>query len=130
MTQDPESRDNRFLSPPQWWKLLKPAAREMRRQPTEAEDILWSYLRDRQLAGFKFRRQHAVDRFILDFYCPASRLAVEVDGPIHERTALEDAERDGMLTCYGIRVLRVRNEEVFGDIQAVLVNIHEALASK
>ena len=130
MTQDPESRDNRFLSPPQWWNLLKPAAREMRRQPTEAEDILWSYLRDRQLAGFKFRRQHAVDRFILDFYCPASRLAVEVDGPIHERTALEDAERDGMLTCYGIRVLRVRNEEVFGDIQAVLVNIHEALASK
>lgn len=130
VTRDPDGRDNLFLSPPDWWKLLKPAARKMRHQPTEAEDILWSYLRDRRLAGYKFRRQHAVDRFILDFYCRASRLAVEVDGPIHERTANEDAERDSILACYGIRVLRVRNEEVLGDIEAVLTTIREALAKE
>jgi len=102
----------------------------MRHEPTKAEDILWSYLRDRRLAGYKFRRQHAVDRFILDFYCPASQLAVEVDGPIHERTAIEDAERDSVLATYGIRVLRVRNEEIFENIQAVLTAIRAALANK
>lgn len=127
VTQDPDGRDNLFLSPPEWWDLLKPAAREMRQQPTGAEDILWSYLRNRQLAGFKFRRQHAVDRFILDFYCRAARLAVEVDGPIHECTAIEDAERDNVLARYGIRILRVRNEEVFDDIGSVLGIIHNAL---
>ncbi len=130
MAQDPDRRENPYLSPPEWWNLLKPAAREMRHEPTKAEDILWSYLRDRRLAGYKFRRQHAVDRFILDFYCPASQLAVEVDGPIHERTAIEDAERDSVLATYGIRVLRVRNEEIFEDIQAVLTAIRTALANK
>src|SRR5690606_11095100 len=122
--------ENRYLSPPERWNLLKPAAREMCQEPTKAEDILWSYLRDRRLSGYKFRRQHAVDSCILDFYCPASQLAVEVDGPIHGRTAIEDAERDSVLATYGIRVLRVRNEEIFEDIQAVLTAIRTALANK
>lgn len=130
MAQDPERRENPYLSPPEWWNLLKPAARGMRHKPTEAEDMLWSYLRDRRLGGYKFRRQHAVDRFILDFYCPASQLAVEIDGPIHDRTAIQDAERDSILANYGIRVLRVRNEEIFEDIQAVLAAILVALASE
>jgi len=67
------------------WQALKPLAREMRKSPTPAEDVLWQHLRGEQL-GVKFRRQHAIDRFIVDFYAREPRLIIEVDGPIHDST--------------------------------------------
>jgi very-short-patch-repair endonuclease len=75
---------------PELWAALKVLGRQMRRAPTPAEDALWQRIRGRQL-GMKFRRQHAIDRFIVDFYCLETALVVEVDGKIHEYTAAEDA---------------------------------------
>ena len=67
-----------------------PAARRLRRPQTESERLLWEQLRDRRLEGMKFRRQHAVGAFVLDFHCDEHRLAVEVDGGVH----LDDAQRE------------------------------------
>ncbi|MCC6799819.1 MAG: endonuclease domain-containing protein [Anaerolineae bacterium] len=127
MPDDPEEKTHPFDAAPVWWWLLKPAAREMRHRPTEPECLLWARLRNRQIAGFKFRRQYAIDRFILDFFCLEARLAVEVDGPIHAETHNEDAERDEILATYDIQVLRVRNEDVRNDMEVVLARIRGAL---
>ena len=87
-------------------------AKELRRNMTPAERRLWSALRRNQLDGFHFRRQQIIDGFIVDFYCHAAGLVVEVDGPIHDRTeqAEYDAERDRTLETRGLRLLRIRNE--------------------
>lgn len=99
------------------------AAREMRKEPTPAELRLWRALRDRQVAGMKFRRQHAVGRFVLDFYCAEARLCIEVDGEIHEAQTERDEERTARLATAGIGVLRFRNDEVLTDLASVLPRI-------
>lgn len=66
----------------------------MRQTPTLEEDMLWQKLRNRGLLGYKFRCQHAIDRFIVDFYCAEARLFAEVDGPVHQYTHEEDAIPD------------------------------------
>ena len=116
-----------FHSSGKLWEKLKPAALDMRHSPTPAEDVLWQRLRKRQIAGAKFRRQHAIDRFIVDFVCLKSHLVIEVDGPIHEQQSQADKERDALLTAKGFHVLRFRNEQVLTDIDAVLTRITEAL---
>ncbi|HEB64244.1 MAG TPA: DUF559 domain-containing protein, partial [Chloroflexi bacterium] len=93
---------------------------------TPAENALWQRLRRRQL-GVKFRRQHAIDRFIVDFYSAEARLVVEVDGPVHQYRREEDAIRQEFLESQGLRVLRFTNEEVLTQIEAVLERIHEAV---
>ena len=72
---------------------LQSAARGMRREPTPAEKVLWDVLRGRGLDGLRFRRQHPVGRFVLDFYCPIHKLAVAVDGEVHDTQQERDAER-------------------------------------
>jgi very-short-patch-repair endonuclease len=84
--------ENQWRTPPDLWDKLKPLARQMRHEPTSAEAFLWQHLRRKQL-GVKFRRQHLIDRFIVDFYSHEAALVVEVDGPIHEYTSEEDALR-------------------------------------
>ncbi len=98
----------------------------MRWKPTAAESLLWLSLRRRGLAGLRFRRQHVVAGYIVDFYCPAMRLAVEVDGGVHHDSLQRDAERDAQLAEVGVRVLRFRNERVFDDLTAVLREIAAA----
>jgi very-short-patch-repair endonuclease len=93
---------------------------------TEAERVLWEALRGRRLAGLRFRRQHPVGRFILDFYCPIAKLCVEVDGGIHDLQAEQDAERSAALAAGGYRVVRVRNEEVLQDLPSALARIEAA----
>jgi very-short-patch-repair endonuclease len=107
---------------------LQARARELRRAPTPAERKLWNRLRGWGIG--KFRRQHPLDRFILDFYCPAARLCVEVDGGIHDDPdqLARDRARTETLAAMGIRVIRFRNEEVLHDPGAVLRKIEEALA--
>jgi very-short-patch-repair endonuclease len=85
--------------------------RALRRRSTPAERVLWSLVRNRRLCGRKFRRQHPVGPFTLDFYCPAEALAIELDGPIHDdpRRAEYDARRAAALNARGIRVLHVPN---------------------
>ncbi len=114
-------------APPDLWAGLKPLARQMRRAPTSAEDALWQRLRRRQIAGMKFRRQHAIERFIVDFYCPEAGLIVEVDGPVHEYTAAEDAIRQEYLESLGLRVLRFDNDKVYSEIESVVEVIRAAV---
>ncbi|MCL4464757.1 MAG: DUF559 domain-containing protein [Chloroflexi bacterium] len=114
-------------TPPGLWELLKPLARQMRKVPTPAEELLWSLLRDRQLLGLKFRRQHAIEQFVVDFYCPEARLIVEVDGPVHQYTQQEDAIRQEFLQSRGLRVLRFTNEQVRETPQVVLETITNTL---
>ena len=112
-----------WRTPPELWEKLKPLARQKRCEPTPAEALLWQKLRHKQVLGFKFRRQHVIDRFIVDFYCGEAGLVVEVDGEIHDYTPQEDAIRQEFLESLGLRVVRFRNEEVFGDMEGVLEEI-------
>lgn len=105
------------------------AAREMRREPTPAEEHLWQALRGSAL-GVRFRRQHPVGRFILDFWCPAARLAIEVDGDIHDLQQERDAERTAVLESFGYSVLRFRNEEVMQDRPSVLARIRAEVGAR
>jgi len=108
------------------WHHLKPAVREMRKHPTPAEEALWQRLRRRQL-GIRFRRQHCIDRFIVDFYARDAGLIVEVDGPIHQAQREYDAWRQSVLEELGYRVLRFTNEQVLEDIEGVLECIQGAI---
>jgi very-short-patch-repair endonuclease len=95
---------------------------------TAAEKKLWKALRRNQLDGLHFRRQQIIDGFIVDFYCHAVGLVVEVDGPIHDKAEQVeyDAERERVLEVYGLHLLRVRNEEVMQDLGSVLERIRDA----
>jgi very-short-patch-repair endonuclease len=101
-------------------------ARELRRAMTSAEKRLWAALRRNQLDGLHFRRQQIVDGFIVDFYCHAAGLVVEVDGPVHEKQVEYDAERDRVLAARGLQILRVGNEDVMQNMEHVLNQIRTA----
>ena len=110
-------------------RALLPRRRELRNRPTKAEAVLWSALKGRRLDGVKFRRQHSAGPFILDFYCPASRLAVEVDGSVHDdpARAAYDADRQRWLAERGIRVVRVTNDEVLDRLDVAVERIRSVL---
>ena len=100
-------------------------ARELRREATAAEKILWYHLRNRQLNNFKFARQEPIGPYIADFVCRAKKLIIEIDGVTHE-TAEEvahDVARTEFLKGEGYRVTRFRNEDIFGDLGPVLETI-------
>ena len=103
----------------------------MRKEATEAERKLWRHLRDGG-RGAKFRRQHPLGPFILDFYCHGARLVVEVDGGGHAGTkqAEYDYERSRALSAEGIRVLRFWNSEVMENVEGVLEKIRQALGGE
>jgi len=105
------------------WNKLKPAARRFRHEPTEAEDKLWHQLRGKQLHNVKFRRQHTIDRYIVDFYCEQFRLIIEVDGDIHLYQQQADEIRQQHLETLGLRILRFSNEQVLTNIDSVLKTI-------
>lgn len=88
--------------------------------------MLWETIRDRRLAGLKFRRQRPFGQFVVDFVCVEARLVVEVDGPIHDTQAEQDAYRTEVIASYGFRVLRLQNEKVINGLPAVLDRIHAA----
>ena len=103
-----------------------------RRNPTEAEEVLWNALKGKQLAGYKFRRQHPASRYILDFYCHVAQLAVEVDGGYHlnPEQKLYDAMRTDHLVELGISEIRFTNDEVLNNLQKVLDDILNALRNQ
>ena len=98
-------------------------ARQLRRGATEAERRAWQLLRGRRLLGLKFRRQQVIGPFIVDFYCASLRLAIELDGPIHEEEGhpARDPERDSRLAFLGVQIVRIRNEEVTADLLRHLI---------
>lgn len=102
---------------------IEQAARKLRNNLTLAESRLWSALRNKQLEGLRFRCQHPVGNFILDFYCPACKLAVEVDGEIHVQQIDYDEARTSELAKYGYKVLRFTNEQVMNNLPQVLEEI-------
>lgn len=126
---DDEWKPSPATSSPDLWAKLKPLARQKRRDPTPAEDALWQRLRNRQIADTKFRRQHTIDRFIVDFCSTDAQLVIEVDGPIHEYTPAEDAIRQEFLEGLGLRVLRFTNDAVFSTADDVVRQICEAITS-
>ena len=97
--------------------------RELRRKLTDAEILMWQLLRNRGLMGYKFRRQHPMGPFILDFYCDEVKLAVELDGGHHSLQVEKDAARTRDLEDQGITVLRYWNDVVLENTEGVLVDI-------
>jgi len=101
---------------------LKQRRRELRRNQSDAERALWAKVRNKQFFGMKFFRQYSVGPYILDFYCPTAKLAVELDGGQHNQgdKREQDAARSDYLKTHGIDVMRFWNNEVLLDIQSVL----------
>ena len=101
---------------------LKQRRRELRCNQSDAERALWAKVRSKQFFGMKFFRQYSVGPYILDFYCPAMKLAVELDGGQHNlpEDREHDAERTAFLTGHGIEVIRFWNHEVLLEIESVL----------
>ncbi|QQS54191.1 MAG: endonuclease domain-containing protein [Candidatus Competibacteraceae bacterium] len=106
-------------------QALKPHRKELRSTMTPAEIRLWQALKHRQLDGLKFRRQPSIGPFIADFYCPAAKLVIELDGSVHdsEIAQQQDAERTAYLVSLGLRVVRLANREVMENLAGVLSEI-------
>ncbi len=104
---------------------VETAARRLREDLTPAEKVLWQALKKRQLNNLKFRNQHPVGHFILDFYCPTHKLVIEVDGSIHDRQVEYDNDRSKQLEAYGYHIIRFRNDEILNNLDFVLQCIRE-----
>jgi very-short-patch-repair endonuclease len=113
----PAEKQHRIYPP------LLTAARELRQPQTPAEVKLWSRLRNHQLDGLKIRRQHPVDRFIIDFYCAEAKLCIEIDGDSHAEQLEYDQARTDYLNERGYNVIRFTNREVFNQCEAVCQQI-------
>ncbi|MBP6870738.1 MAG: endonuclease domain-containing protein [Bacteroidales bacterium] len=117
-----------------WRERIKSHVRELRRNQTESEAITWELVRNRKLDGKKFLRQHPIVYyfykkpwyFVADFYCAEARLVIEIDGPIHKIQVDYDEQRDFILKQKGLRILRIKNEEL-KDINNVKNKIINAL---
>ncbi len=109
--------------------LLKDKARNLRKDQTDCESILWSRLRRKQVLGIQFYRQKPIGRFIVDFYAPAAKLVVEVDGAQHldEHHTKKDRAREQYLNARGLKVLRFFDNEVTESIDAVMNVIYGAV---
>jgi len=105
-------------------------SRILRSNLTDAEKLLWRHLRRKQIAGIKFRRQHPVGRYVVDFTCLQKRLAIEVDGGQHAEMQPHDRQRDAYLAKQGFRAMRFWNNEVLGNIDGVMEQIWNALTEK
>ncbi|WP_244214244.1 leucine--tRNA ligase [Pedobacter jejuensis] len=128
----PEGRElkdaYRAKADPMLYGSLKENAKQHRSEPTEAENILWQFLRDNQ-TGVKFRRQHPVDKYIVDFISLKKGLVIEVDGKYHEGIIEEDKQRTKALALYNYEVIRFTNEEVIGNPESVIAQIEQKLAT-
>ena len=113
-------------------KHLLGRSQKLRRDQTAAEHTLWTLLRGRKLGGYKFRRQHVLLNYIVDFLCLSEKLIVELDGPIHntQKARQYDKRREALLKANGYRVLRFKNTEVFEKKDEVLVQILRSLLGK
>lgn len=100
----------------------------MRNNLTETEVIIWTHIKNKQL-GHKFRRQASIGRYIVDFYCPTKRLALEIDGGQHleDKSVLYDKKRTQYMNSLGIKVLRIYNNDVYDNIQGVINKIKDEL---
>lgn len=114
-----------LMNKPEWrWKR-----RKLRHSLTPAEAALWRVLKGRQVYGLKFRRQHSVGPYILDFYCPELKLAIELDGESHVmREEYDERRTDYLFRVAGITVLRFENRVVFENLEQIIAEIGEKMA--
>jgi len=105
-------------------------ARKLRKNLSPAEKRLWPRLRDRRFAGFKFRRQHPIGAFVVDFCCPRIALVVELDGESHLERQCEDKAREAFLVSEGMLILRFWNTEVYDDLEPVLEKIYQTCVTR
>ncbi len=118
------------------WKGASPQifsnSKKLREKPTEAEEAMWLELRNNQLDGYKFRRQHPLSLYVADFYCHQLQLVIEVDGDYHQTTEQQkmDRERTENIEFQGLHVIRFTNDEVLGDVHSVLNRIREFIKLK
>lgn len=110
---------------------LTNVARELRARQTDTEQLMWSLLRAKRFDGFKFRRQHPMCGYVLDFYCPKYKLNIELDGGQHFETAAieKDQRRDESLTQIGVTVMRFENHAFFKNREGVMGMIYETLTT-
>ena len=101
----------------------------LRKTQTGAEEIMWQNLRNRKILGFKFRRQHPLDKYIADFYCHEAKLVIEIDGKIHNLPEQQEYDKNRSLHIeeMGIKVIRFTNEEVYNNLDQVLNTIKNSL---
>jgi very-short-patch-repair endonuclease len=113
-------------------------ARDLRKNPTRSEELVWEILRRKLFSGYRFLRQHPVfyridkewiEFFIADFYCSRLKLVIEINGEVHESRKDYDSERDAKLSNKGISVIRIKNEEV-GDINLLISKIISIIKSR
>ena len=109
---------------------IRARAKELRRDMTTAEQVLWGALRANRLNGLHFRRQQVIGSYIVDFYCHAAALAIEVDGPIHQEQVMEDQQRQAALLELGVSTIRFPNEAVIHSLPEVLAQIEHACATR
>ncbi|MEX1107731.1 MAG: DUF559 domain-containing protein [Dongiaceae bacterium] len=102
-------------------------ARELRRNSTDVERVLWRRLRHRQFLGLKFRRQHPVGPYVTDFYCEALHLVIELDGGQHTTNAMADARRTAFLESKELTVIRFWNNDVLKNVDGVLESLAEII---
>jgi very-short-patch-repair endonuclease len=105
-------------------------ARDMRSDPSPAEKILWKLLRDRRLAGFKFRRQHPIGPYIADYFCAAALVVIEADGESHLKSVERDGDRDRYFQGLGIHVLRFPNPLIFEDQGVVVEEVYRVCSER
>lgn len=106
-------------------------ARENRKNQTKAEGLLWYLvLKNKQLLGYKFRRQKIIHSFILDFYCSKLLLGIELDGGYHDCTQDYDEERSKVIAQYGIKIVRFRNEEIEKNLEGVILVLEEVIQER
>ncbi len=103
--------------------------KELRRNLSKAEAIMWNHLSRKQIAGYKFRRQHSIDQYVLDFYCPKLKLAIEIDGDSHFVPGAQEQDkiRQEHIEAFGIRFLRFTNEDVYKNIDGVCRAVYDAI---
>jgi very-short-patch-repair endonuclease len=113
-------------------KELKETRKKFRRNATSAEAVLWKRLKNKQIKRLKFRRQHSVGKFILDFYCAEKKLAIELDGEYHAIPGKEtsDSKRDIFLKSFGIEILRFENKIVFENPELIIEEITKVAGDK
>jgi very-short-patch-repair endonuclease len=107
--------------------MLRFTPGDLRRYPTVSEQILWNHLRARQMVGLKFRRQHPIGPFIVDFVCLSRKIVIEVDGVVHEQQRAYDKKRDDWLQSQGFTVIRITNDELQRDWRMVIARLRGVL---
>lgn len=123
MKQPDESEKRRHRIPPR----MTTRARSLRRAATFPERLLWSRLRDGQIGGIRFRRQHVIGPYVADFYCPSCKLVLEIDGHSHDGQARRDQARESYLRALGLTVVRFSNDDVIRNIGGILETIEAAV---